>query len=100
ARAVVGLVLRVDDPLDRGAADRARLPKTAVHGHAFPERGDLLRKAVARFFAQTVRPFGERQARGVVETRDLVAVEIRRHLYRRQPRTVKDLVGVSVADAA
>ena len=44
-RAVVRLVLGVDDALHRRAAHRARLAVAAVHRHAVAERGDLLREA-------------------------------------------------------
>src|SRR4051812_7360537 len=40
-RAVVGLVLGVDDALDRRLADRAGLPVLAMHREVLPERRDL-----------------------------------------------------------
>ena len=46
-RAVVRLVLRVDDPLDRRPADGTRLAVAAVHGHPLAERGHLLRESRA-----------------------------------------------------
>src|SRR5207237_4035679 len=46
ARAVVDLVLGVDDPLHRRAADRARAPIAAVDGHLLAERGDVLGEAL------------------------------------------------------
>ena len=46
--AVVGLVVRVDDALDRRAADRAGLAVPAVHRHPVAERGDLLGKVRRR----------------------------------------------------
>src|SRR4026209_1835233 len=37
ARAIVGLVLRIHDPLHRSAANRAGLAVAPVHRHLFPE---------------------------------------------------------------
>src|SRR5262245_52869663 len=48
ARAVVGLVLGVDDPLDGGPAHRAWLPVAAVDRHRGMERGHVLGKALPR----------------------------------------------------
>src|SRR5262245_29500501 len=52
AGAVVGLVLRINDALHRGAAIRARLAKPAVHGHAGAESSHFLREAIASFLPQ------------------------------------------------
>src|SRR5688572_25147298 len=70
-RAVVGLVLRVDDLLHGRAAARAGLAVAAVHCHPLAERGHLLREAVAHLSPEAVRPLDERRARGLVERREL-----------------------------
>src|SRR5262245_57174768 len=44
ARAVIGLALRVDDALHRGAADWARPAEASVDGHVRAEGRDLLRE--------------------------------------------------------
>ena len=72
ARAVVGLVLGVDDALHRRAADRAGLAEAAVHRHPRAERRDLLGEAVADLGAQPLGPLAEHGARGAVQPRDLV----------------------------
>src|SRR5574341_1765502 len=51
ARAVIGLVLRIDDALHRGAAHRAGLTVASVHRHLRTEGGDVLWKAIACLFA-------------------------------------------------
>src|SRR5262249_28117423 len=71
-RAVVGFVLGVDDPLDRRAAVGARLPVSAVHGHALAERRDLLRKRPLGVSAEALDPLAEDGARRPVEARDLL----------------------------
>src|SRR5437867_2985017 len=45
-RTVVGLVRRVDNPLDRSAALRTGFAVAAVHGHLRSERSNLLRKTL------------------------------------------------------
>ena len=55
-RAVVGLVLGVDDALHRRAAHRARLAVAAVDRHVLAERGDLLGKAAVGLLAQPLDP--------------------------------------------
>src|SRR5919204_5684935 len=62
-RAVVGLILGVDDALDRCAAHGARLTVLAVHRHVFPKRRDFLGKSIARLTSQTISPFGEHLVR-------------------------------------
>src|SRR5688572_25710016 len=66
-RAVVDLVLGVDDALHRRAADGAGFPVPAVHGHAFAEGRDLLREGVAGLLAQPLGPLAKHLLRGVVE---------------------------------
>src|SRR5215216_4012022 len=48
ARAVVRLIVGIDDTLHRRATHRTRLTVLAVYRHSFAERGDLFRKAVLR----------------------------------------------------
>src|SRR6185503_11504730 len=45
ARAVVGFILRVDDALNRRAADRAGLAVAPVHRHLLAEGGHLFRES-------------------------------------------------------
>ena len=101
ARAVVGLVLGVDDALHRRAADGARLAEAAVHRHLRPERGDLLREAVAGLArSRSVHSRERRRASPRTGASIVVVVERARQRERREPRAVQDLVGVGVADAA
>src|SRR5262249_36144807 len=72
ARAVVGLVLGVHDPLHRRATGRTRLAIATVHRHPGPERGHTLGKVAARLRADTVDPFAKHRTRGGVEPRHLV----------------------------
>src|SRR5688572_32841435 len=58
-RAVVRLVLGVDDTLHRRPAHRARLAELAVHRHLGPERGDLVGEAVADLGAEPRGPLLE-----------------------------------------
>src|SRR5512144_924647 len=59
ARAVIGLVLRVDDPLHRSAADRARLTEAAMDCHLRTERGHFLGEFAARLRAQPLGPLDQ-----------------------------------------
>ncbi len=56
-RAIVRLVLRVDDPLDRRVAHRAGMTILPVHGHAVTKGGHSLREALAGLRAQPLNPF-------------------------------------------
>src|SRR5262249_9796033 len=76
--AVVGLVVGVDDALDRRAAVRARLPVATVDGHPLPEGGHLLGESIARLLAQPIGPRPEHGAGRLVESPDLVLVELLR----------------------
>ena len=71
-----------------------------MDGHRLAKGGRVLREAGAGLGAQAIQPVAERHLSGVVETRDLGLVELRRERDRRQACAVEDLVGVSVADAA
>src|SRR6266850_2868096 len=99
-RAIVAFVLGVDDPLDRGAAHRTRLPEASVDGHRVMKRRDLLRKRPLQLPSQLINPDDQRRARRVVQPRDLVGTQRLRQLQRGETCRVKNLVGVSVADAA
>src|SRR5438093_6210856 len=99
ARAVVGLVLGVDDALHGRAAVGTGLAVAPMDGHAVAEGGHLLGEAVARLRAQAFGPFLQRGSRGGEEASALVVVELARQLDRREAGSVQDLVGVSVADA-
>src|SRR5580765_829336 len=92
-RAVVRLVLGVDDALDGGAADGAGLAETAVDGHAFSPRGYLLRELACRFGRQAVAPADQGVAHRRMESRDLGVVEVARELGGGEARGVEDLVG-------
>src|ERR1700675_222031 len=76
ARAVVDLVLGVNDTLHRRAAHRAGLAIAAVHGHPLAKRGDVLGKSLDRVAGEPLRPLGERAARRLEEPRDLRVVEL------------------------
>src|SRR5471032_989232 len=54
ARAVIRLVVGVDDSLHGRAAVGARLAELAVNGHVRTKGGDLCRKAIPRLTAQSV----------------------------------------------
>src|SRR5437667_9665984 len=62
-RAVVALVLGIDNPLHRRAAHGTRLLEAAMHGHLVVKRADLLGKPAAALLAQPSRPLSERRAR-------------------------------------
>src|SRR5207247_1584933 len=99
SRAVIGFVLRVDDPLNDRAADRAGLAVAAVNGHPLAEGRDFFGKASACLRHELPAPFLERLARGAVEPFDLICREAARPFRRREARAMQDLVGVGVADA-
>ena len=50
-RTIIGLVVGVANALDRGAADRTRLPVLAVDRHLFTEGSDFGREAFRGFLA-------------------------------------------------
>ena len=100
-RAVVRLVVGVDDPLDRRAARGAGLPdsgrgRPSPGGTPSPSRGS--RRRSRRGAARSSR----RASRASPRSRRATSLvgEPRRQPQRRQPRRVEDLVGVRVADAA
>src|SRR5688572_23866965 len=97
---VVALVVGVDDVLHGGAAYRTRLAELSVHGHLRMKGCHLRRELVTGLSAQPPGPRVECVPDGSPETRDLVRVETRRQLQRREPGGVQDLVGVGIADAA
>src|SRR5439155_16455682 len=99
ARAVVGLVLGVDDALHGRAAVGTRLAVAPMDGHPLAEGGHLFGEAVAGLRAQAFGPLVERRPRRRVEARDLVVAELARQLDGREAGPVEDLVGVGVADA-
>src|SRR5258708_194672 len=88
SRAVVGFVFGVHNPLNRRAANRARLSEFAVHRHFLSKCGDLLWKFVAGFLAQSLRPFEQRLASGVVEPNLLLLAELKGKLDRREFRAM------------
>ncbi len=102
ARAVVGLVLGIPDPLHRRAARPARLAVLAVNREVGPEGRDVARAGELRreLLPQRLNPVSQRRLRGLVERRDLVVREPAGPLQRRQARRAEELVGVGVADAA
>src|SRR5206468_319399 len=59
-RAVVALVLCINDPLDGRTAGRAWLAVSSVYGHLRPKCCDLRRKVGSCFRTQPVDPFRER----------------------------------------
>src|SRR5215211_187549 len=99
-RAVVALVLGVDDALHRRSTDRAGLLEAAVHAHRLVEGGYLLRERAAGGGAQPFDPRSERRPCRVVKRGDLGLVERTRQLQRRLARGVEDLIRVRIADAA
>ncbi len=100
ARAVVALVLGVDDSLHRRIAYRAGLAVPSVHGHSLPKGGHGLGKTRSHLAPQDVGPAVQRGARCLVQARDLLGRQRPRQLQGRQPGGVQDLVGIGVADAA
>ena len=100
ARAVVGLVVGVADPLYGGAADRARFAEPAVDGHARAERRDFLGKAVAGLGAESLDPFEENLTRGGIEPLDLARAPASARGPAARAGAMEDLVGIGVADAA
>src|SRR5262249_15029552 len=84
-RAIVGFVLGIDDALDRRSAVRAGLAEAAVHGHALPERGDLLRERRARLGREPGRPRLEGLLRRSPEPLRFLLREPGRQLDRREP---------------
>ena len=103
ARAVVALVVGVDDPLHRSAAHRARLAEAC---RARPSRGrnavTFSGKASPASRAQPLGPFARAPSRvGVEQPRESRASSsFARMRDRRQLRAMQDLVRVRVADAA
>ena len=72
AGAVVRLVLGVDDVLYGGAAVGAWFAVAAVDGEVGAERGDFLGESIDSLGAESLGPFEQRAARGVVEAGHLV----------------------------
>ena len=99
-RAVVRLVLRVDDALHGRAAVGAGLVVPAVHGHVGPERGDLVGPPVARLLDQLVSPLSQGRNRCLEQALHFLGRQRRRALDRRDLGGVEDLVRVGVADPA
>src|SRR5882724_462031 len=97
--AIVGLVVRVPDTLDGGAAVGAGLAVAAVDGHPRPEGRHALGELAARSLPQAHDPVVERSARRLVEPRVLTVAERPRLPHGREPRAMQDLVRVRVADA-
>src|SRR6185436_4148571 len=67
ARAVVGLILGIDDPLNRRIAHRTGLAVAPMHRHSLPESRDLLGKPLAGFGPKDVGPAPQCHARPIVE---------------------------------
>lgn len=99
-RAIVGLVLRVPDPLDGRAADGAGQSEPAVDGHLRPEGGDPLGKGVAHLPPEPIGPLGEHSDERAPKPRALSVGELRGQAERGEPSTVEDLIGVGVPHAA
>ncbi len=99
ARAVVRLVVGVDDALHRRTAIGARQAEAAMHRHRRVKGGDLLRP-VAGLAREARRPLGECRLRRLEKALDRRSVDRTRQRQRRQARAMQDLVGISVADAA
>src|SRR5438128_1708777 len=75
ARAVVRLIVGVDDALNRRSADRTRLAESAMRCHLGPEGGHFLRKAGAYVLAQALGPVAERFLHSLVKPGDLVTAQ-------------------------
>src|SRR5918995_5596457 len=88
-RAVIALVLRVDDALDRRSAVGAWLLESPVHRHRLVKSGHLLREAAARGRTQTLDPGSERARGRQMEALDLGVGERLGQLQRRQPRRMQ-----------
>ena len=100
AWAVVGLVFRVSDALDRGAAGRAGLPEAAMDRHPGPKRGDPLRKGRCGVVPTVAGSTGPAPRMALEQPRQLGLGELAAHRQRREPRGMQDLVRVGVADPA
>ena len=100
ARAVVGLVVGVANALDRGTALGARFAESAVDGHSSRNAVTLLGKpspvSALRRSIHSARTL--RVARQSVRRQLGVNFCVERQW--RQPRAMKDLVGIGVADTA
>src|SRR5207249_1655686 len=72
---VVRLIVRIANPLHGRTANRAWLPEFAMHRHIGSERGDLLRKRLAGFAAQTHCPSIQRLLGRRVQAIDFVLRE-------------------------
>src|SRR6478672_612393 len=100
ARAVVRLVRRVPNALHRRSARGTGEPEAPVDRHLLVEGSHFLGEAVTDCRAQAPGPFAQRRQRRVAQPLDLLLVELLRQRQRREPRVVKDLVRVGVADPA
>ena len=97
--AVVTLVCRITDALDRGVTYGAGLVVFAVDGHLRMEGGDFVRESVADFPLEALGPLGEDVAGRFEQTLDFVLGQFRGVFERREAGAVQDFVGVGVADA-
>src|SRR6516162_3229681 len=59
-RAVIRLILCINDALHGRTADGARMAEATMHSHAFPKCSYTFGETVARFAAQSFGPFGQR----------------------------------------
>ena len=71
-----------------------------MHGHLWPERGDVLGKPVACSFAEQFDPVGQGFLGRPVQALDFRARQVMRHRHGRQTRAMQDFVRVGIADAA
>src|SRR5487761_172288 len=99
-RTIVSLVVRMPNPLNRGAASRTRQSIAAMHRHLGSKRGHLFRERTSGFRAQAIGPFDERGAGGVVKPRELRLAQLLRHRDWRKLCAMQYLVGIRVADSA
>ncbi len=99
ARAVVRLVLGVDDALHGHRADRTGQAEAPVDRHLRPEGGDLVREAAGELAPQALDPLSERLQSGRVEAAPALVGELAGARERRETRAVQDLVRIGVADS-
>src|SRR5436190_7066261 len=93
-RAVVGLILGVDDPLHRGAADRAGLAVPAVDRHLLVKRGDFRRESGSGPRIEPLGPFDKNFPGRVIELLDLERLHLSGQCERRKARTMQDFVRI------
>src|SRR4029079_10409145 len=97
--AVVALVFSMHDPLDRRAANGARLSKTPVNCHFRTKCSHLLWKLFGCLGGQSLGPATQHVPNSVVECRDLLIRQATCERDGRQPGGEENLITVGIADS-